>query len=134
MKKWMAAVACACILCGIIGCTNTDAGQENHNVISEQKVTEAPSPTVQAMETVNLMQGVEAEAFMHDVLPIIPITKFGVPLFQNAVKAAENGENVLISPLSAWTALCMTELGAAGETREQMEQVLSIPIEIICLI
>ena len=41
----------------------------------------------------------------------------------------EDGENVLLSPLSILCALSMTANGARGETLAQMEQVLGMPVE-----
>ena len=41
----------------------------------------------------------------------------------------EDGENVLLSPLSILCALSMTANGARGETLAQMEQVLGLPVE-----
>ena len=40
----------------------------------------------------------------------------------------EDGENVLLSPLSILCALSMTANGARGETLAQMEQVLGMPV------
>ncbi len=51
------------------------------------------------------------------------VTGFGVQLLQQAYQAGEEGENILLSPLSAAYALGMTANGAQGRTLEQMEQV-----------
>ncbi len=51
---------------------------------------------------------------------------FAVKLLQASNKS---GENVLISPLSVMTALTMTANGADGETLEQMEAALGMPLE-----
>ena len=53
-------------------------------------------------------------------------TDFALRLF-NA--SNEKGKNTLISPLSVLCALSMTANGAKGETREQMEATLGMPIE-----
>ena len=44
-------------------------------------------------------------------------------------RAAYNGNNTLLSPLSVLAALAMTANGAAGETRAQMESVLGATVE-----
>lgn len=54
------------------------------------------------------------------------VTDFAVRLFK---AANEDGENVLISPLSVMTALAMTVNGAKGDTRLQMEEVLGMSAE-----
>ena len=146
-KKYLLAVG-SLMLCMLAGCATVTISDSEHKEVeqtgmssseetaqgetaSEETIQEeTTSETVEAIpvfSTVNLMEGVEAELMVEtDVLPQTPMMKFGVPLFQNAVKGAKEGENVLVSPLSAWTALCMAEQGAAGKTKEQMEQVLHI--------
>lgn len=47
-----------------------------------------------------------------------------VELLRNASKDQEQGENILISPLSVTAALSMTANGADGATRDEMEKVL----------
>lgn len=51
---------------------------------------------------------------------------FAVRLLRNCMKP---GENTLVSSLSVLTALAMTANGAAGETREQMEQTLNMTVQ-----
>jgi serpin B len=51
-----------------------------------------------------------------------PSTDFSLKLFSEQTKG--NTENVLVSPFSAYFALCMTLNGAGGKTREQMARVL----------
>ena len=53
-------------------------------------------------------------------------TDFALRLFR---ASNEKGKNTLISPLSVLCALSMTANGAKGETREQMEATLGMPIE-----
>lgn len=53
----------------------------------------------------------------------VKATDFAVRLFQ---ANEENGENVLISPLSVLSALAMTVNGAEGETLRQMEDVMGM--------
>lgn len=51
---------------------------------------------------------------------------FSWTLFQNVF---QEGENLLVSPLSAFLALSLCANGASGETLNQMEEVLKMPIE-----
>ena len=60
----------------------------------------------------------EPDAAFYDAL-----ARFSFTLFREAA-AGKPGENVLISPLSVYTALMMTANGAAGETRAAMERAL----------
>lgn len=53
------------------------------------------------------------------------VQSFSVELFR---RSAQEGENVLVSPISVLMALAMTANGAAGETRTQMEEVFGCPI------
>lgn len=123
-KRAIALLLCSCLLVGMTGCAgkNTmEGGREYADV-----PTKAPVE-VQVEKTVNLMDGIELlSTEWNDDFPDHPITKFGVPLFQNIIKQAEAGENVLISPMSAWIVLCMTEAGALGKTKKQMQEVLAV--------
>lgn len=119
-KRLLALLLCTCLWAGAIGCGAKDTAEDDG-------VTGTPVPEEQKPETVNLMDGIELMSLdTGDDLPDYPIFKFGVQLFQNALKEAKNGENILISPMSAWTALCMVEGGAEGETRQQMQETLQI--------
>jgi serpin B len=52
---------------------------------------------------------------------------FAVDLYR---KLGEGGGNLFFSPLSLSTALAMTSAGAAGETKEEMEEVLQFPVDV----
>ncbi|MGB6362729.1 MAG: serpin family protein, partial [Thermoanaerobaculia bacterium] len=52
---------------------------------------------------------------------------FAIDLYR---KLGEGGGNLFFSPLSLSTALAMTSAGAAGETREEMEEVLQFPVDV----
>lgn len=54
------------------------------------------------------------------------VTEFGVRLAKNSF---ENGENLLLSPLSVLCALAMTANGTKEQTLEQVEEVFGLPIE-----
>ena len=116
---------CGCMLLGLDGC----AGEETIGGNSTTQETEMDTTTQETMltETVDLMNNIELMSVeTGENLPEHPITIFGVELLQNTLKQVKAGENVLISPLSAWTVLCMVESGANGETKKQMQEVLAI--------
>ena len=50
---------------------------------------------------------------------------FGVDLYKQLLQEDEKDKNSLISPLSAFQALSMTRLGAKGETKDEMTDVLA---------
>ncbi|TNF73508.1 MAG: serpin family protein, partial [Acidobacteria bacterium] len=52
---------------------------------------------------------------------------FAVDLYR---KLGESGGNLFFSPLSLSTALAMTSAGAAGETKQEMEEVLQFPVDV----
>jgi len=51
-------------------------------------------------------------------------TKFAVDLYQRQTSATATDKNIFISPLSISIALAMTYLGARGQTKSQMKDVL----------
>ncbi|MBQ7773643.1 MAG: serpin family protein, partial [Bacteroidales bacterium] len=105
-KKWVAAVAAACIALVAVGIRDMSA--------------------VQAKD---LMEGIEPqEVAMVENLSesSAQVTDFGIRLFQSTMK---EGESTLLSPLSVLCALSMTANGAEGETLRQMEEVLGLPRE-----
>lgn len=119
-KNFLTMLLCGCMMMGLAGCAgeNTAGNDTTGESEMDEKMLE---------ETVDLMDGIELMSTeWNDDFPEHPITGFGVPLFQNALKKAKNDENVLISPMSAWTVLCMVEAGANGETKQQMQEVLAI--------
>ena len=80
---------------------------------SGRDLTEGLKPTQDAAISAELLQTGNAAA-----------TDFAVRLLQNT--ATSGNENILLSPVSVLFALGMTENGAAGETRKQMEDVLGM--------
>lgn len=143
-KRFVAILLCACLAAGMTGCGEKEAAEdiqmiqtttqpyieptnEPAEVSADNELTEVPAEDALLTETVDLMEGIELMSVeWNDDFPNHPITGFGVPLFQNVLKQAEQGENILISPMSAWTVLCMVEAGADGETKRQMQDVLKI--------
>jgi serpin B len=75
------------------------------------------------------MSGKKPEAVKTDIdisgESSILLTDFAVRLFQ---QSAEEGENILISPLSVISALAMTANGAEENTLSQMEEVFGLPV------
>jgi len=53
------------------------------------------------------------------------VNAFGLKLFSEV--AGRSDENMVVSPLSVFLALAMTESGAAGTTRKAMRQALAVP-------
>lgn len=89
--------------------------------------SQTPNETIGA---VNLLEDITPDTLGHDVeYDPTPgssgVPGFGVRLFQNSLVP---GENTLISPISVLFALAMTANGAKGETLEQMEAVLGMPV------
>lgn len=128
-KRFLSMILCGCMLVGMAGCageTMQDDGQVT-NIPVENPAADEQKPGPILTETIDLMDGIELMSTeWSDNFPEHPITQFGVPMFQNALKEAKDGENVLVSPMSAWTVLCMVEAGANGETKQQMQEVLAI--------
>lgn len=77
----------------------------------------------------DLMLGIEANAVTTDTDisgdRAIAVTDFAVRLFRQSV---EDGENMLISPLSIINALAMTANGAGGKTLSQMEELFRLSV------
>lgn len=151
-KQLLALMMCSCLLLGTGACSSEEVEENNtidnsvsgpaedvvDNSLSEKQeevplptavpttfAVETPPAAVQQLKTVNLMEHVEPMGVdLDDLLPDSSVMRFGLPLFQNVIKEAENGENVLVSPLSAMTALQMASIGANGKTKDQMNKVL----------
>lgn len=131
-KRFLSMILFGCMLAGMTGCageTTQDNGQVTNIPVEDLADGDLPAEVLEELptETIDLMDGIELMSTeWSDNFPEHPITQFGVPMFQNALKEAKNGENVLVSPMSAWTVLCMVEAGANGETKRQMQEVLAI--------
>jgi len=127
-NRFLAMLLCGCMLLGTAGCAGEETVGETNEVtqIPTEYPTDGDLPE-QNPETVDLMEGIQLMAVEPgDDLPEHPITTFGVDLLQNTLQQAKKNENVLISPMSAWTVLCMVEAGAYGETKKQMQDVLAV--------
>ncbi len=64
-----------------------------------------------------------------DITPEAGVSSDTLDFAIRLYRAAYNGNNTLLSPLSVLAALAMTANGAAGETRAQMESVLGTSVE-----
>ena len=85
------------------------------------------TPTIAGKD---LLEGIAPDNILHNVeFDPTPgysgMPGFGVRLLQASLQP---GENTLISPLSLFYALAMTGNGARGETLQQMETVLGMPV------
>ena len=103
MKKIIAWLLALCLLVSMTGCGTQMSAQDLMADIKPQKLKD--------------IEFSDNGIFMTD---------FAARLLQNTMK---EGENTLISPVSAMLALSMTANGAKGETLAQMEAVLGLPAE-----
>lgn len=110
-KQIVAKVLCAAMLFftlspGLAGCAAVSA--------------KAPADLMSGLKSMQSAEGKTLAAATTE-----SVQKFSVELFR---RSAQDGENVLVSPLSVLMALAMTANGAAGETLTQMEEVFGCPI------
>ncbi|MCR5323311.1 MAG: serpin family protein [Lachnospiraceae bacterium] len=109
IKTTAALITAGSILIGMSGCTSS----------------------VKNVKAADLMDGVTAREVTveTDANAYSPeLTDFAVRLFNACNENSKDNENTLISPLSVLLALSMTANGAQGETLEQMENVLGLPV------
>ena len=109
IKTAAALIAAGSMLIGMSGCTSS----------------------VKNVKAADLMDGVTAREVKveTDANAYSPeLTDFAVRLFNACNENSKDNENTLISPLSVLLALSMTANGAQGETLEQMETVLGLPV------
>ncbi len=85
------------------------------------------TPTAISKNAVNLMQDRQVKdiAMVTDPVDDAKIADFAVRLFSQSF---EGEENTLMSPVSVLYALAMTVNGADGETFEQVQSVLGVPV------
>ncbi len=105
----------------LTGCNSKDPVSNSSSDISNNDVSDntPPSDLMEGITSKNIQPN--AENLSENVL-----TDFSVNLFK---ASAVDGENVLVSSLSVAYALAMTANGAKGDTLNQMETVLGIPID-----
>ena len=121
LKSKIAALLSALMLLELLaGCTN--------HTIEPKDTTAAPSSEEKIyvdVKSENMMAGIESSGGVEKAADdkfISGAADFAAGLFE---KCANGKENCLISPLSVMLALAMTENGAGGETKSQMESVLA---------
>lgn len=115
IKKVVAVVLSCIILINMVAC-GSSMGNENTSTSFERNIQ--AENLVSDVEKQHIDGKVPDEKFINSQLD------FYVDIFKNSVKIGEN-KNILISPLSIMLALSMTANGAAGETKEAMEDVLA---------
>lgn len=118
MKRKLALLLCLFMLLGTVGCAEKKQPQD---------------PQIQSRNLTADVEGtpnfLDMEIYYQDPSYKKPeeaslITELGFKLLHQIQAGSEEGENILISPLSVILALGMTANGAVGETKAQMEQVL----------
>ncbi|MBQ7863138.1 MAG: serpin family protein [Lachnospiraceae bacterium] len=111
-KRVLAITLCITMILSLASCGGvTDPQIQSKNLMEELENSEAGKNTVEKVS-------------LADFEGQYPLSDFGVRLMQQTMKASEEGENVLVSPLSVLLALYMTANGAEGQTKDQMLQVL----------
>lgn len=110
-KRIIANILCTAVLFlalspGLAGCTVASA-KASKDLMSDLKPKQSAEGKTLAASTTGAIQS------------------FSMELFQ---RSAQEGKNVLVSPISVLMALAMTANGAAGETLTQMEEVFGCPI------
>ena len=111
-----AMILIAVMLCGTAGCAKSGNGDD--------RIIKA--------KAADLMKGVTPGEVTVDAAPSdfgASVNDFSLRLFRESNKAAKDGENTLVSPLSVLLALSMTANGAQAETLTQMEAVLGMPVD-----
>lgn len=123
LKSTVSTLLSGILLFGLVACdipaeahtTQTATGNQI-GALPPEKVILAKNLTDEIRSYVGLVPFEPSEKF------ISAQADFAVELLQNSCRS---GENTLISPLSAMLALAMTANGAAGETENQMLEVLA---------
>jgi len=95
---------------------------------SKETVSDPKKEPTSSQPPSDLMEGITSKNIQPNAekLSQNALTDFSVNLFK---ASAVDGKNVLVSPLSVAYALAMTANGAKGDTLNQMETVLGIPID-----
>ncbi len=106
------------VVTSCIGCAKQGAGNGGNSRAESAKEN----------EIVDLMQNVTVDAVDIEAVQVeddfcVDAADFAIALLQENM--TDENENVMVSPVSALTALAMTANGARGDTREQMLAVLA---------
>ena len=130
MKKVYLSLISALLLCAIaisfFGCNSMEATDLMEGITpNETPQKPSPKPPTASGDPTD-KPPVSDEPTTLKAADNAAATDFALRLFR---ASNEKGKNTLISPLSVLCALSMTANGAKGETREQMEATLGMPIE-----
>lgn len=129
MKPTSRLISWALVLCMLISLAGCSSGKKAAASDPDSGSTEAESAEKELI-CVDLMQNIQAsvkpEARDLTAEEKTRITDFAVQLLTASRNASDNN---LVSPLSVLCALSMTANGAKGETLQQMETVLGLPVE-----
>ena len=129
MKPTSRLFSWALVLCMLISLAGCSSGKKAAASDPDSGSTEAESAEKELI-CVDLMQNIQAsvkpEARELTAEEKTRITDFAVQLLTASRNASDNN---LVSPLSVLCALSMTANGAKGETLQQMETVLGLPVE-----
>lgn len=106
------------VVTACVGCAKQGAGNRDNSGAESAKEN----------EIVDLMQNVTVDAVDIEAVSVenefcVDAADFAIALLQENM--TDETENVMVSPVSALTALAMTANGARGDTREQMLAVLA---------
>lgn len=146
MKKLISLILILCMCLGLLAsCVNNEtpsqsssSSDEPSSKVDEPSSSEEPSssqePTPETKEldntVVNLMDGIEMLGSKERIIDekfIASQMELYLTIFKESW-GEDEGENVLVSPLSIQLALAMTANGANGQTRSEMENVLASDI------
>ena len=107
----LSVITAGTLLVQVAGCGQETGNGQNHN-------------RVQATNLMRDVKGKDVTGKEADEKFVDSYYDFSLELLKKT-KASSNGENMLIAPLSIQLALAMTANGAKGDTKTQMEEVLS---------
>ena len=110
---------CFAMLLSCVACNNNVEEQNDYPISQQEQDTEIGSNG----DTQTPQKGMEINS-----IPLA-VTDFSIRLLQTEAKNVDGNENRLLSPFSVLTAMSMVTNGAKGETKEQLETVLGLPIE-----
>lgn len=116
-----------------VSTTTTTVTSATTTTVPTTKPTAPPVSDPLAIKATDMMAGIKAKKVTDKDAAeerfVNAHTQFAVELLQGAVKT-ENGNNVLVSPLSVQLTLAMVANGAAGTTKSEMETVFGgIPMD-----
>ncbi len=127
-RKMTAFLLTAAMLLALAACGNNMQPPTASPVPAETPAAEAPTQgTLPQVQAADLLEGYTArpvEEKQADEAFISAGFDWAAQLFREVYRQETERKTLLVSPLSAVTALAMTAAGAQGHTRQEMEQVL----------